>query len=75
MLHEGKVTFEQVSCLTLNLGKKSSLGRAGLPCSNFSIVILWWCFQDVCGNSMTSVVSKTEDVRVYEGMLNEGELV
>lgn len=45
-----------------------------LPCSNFSIVILWWCFQDVCGNSMARVVSKTEDVRVYEGMLDEGEL-
>lgn len=49
--------------------------RAGLlPCSNFSIVILWWCFQDVCGNSMARVISKTEDVRVYEGMLDEGEL-
>jgi hypothetical protein len=45
-----------------------------LPCGNFSIVILWWCFQNISGNSVTGVVSKTEDLWVYQGMLDEGEL-
>lgn len=45
-----------------------------LPCGNFSIVILWWCFQNISGNSMTGIVGETEDLWIYKGMLNEGEL-
>ena len=48
--------------------------QESLPCGNFSIVILWWCFQNISGNSVTRVVGKTEDLWVYQGMLDEGKL-
>lgn len=42
-----------------------------LPRGNFSIVILRWCFQNVCGNTMTRVISKAEDLWVDEGVLDK----
>lgn len=39
------------------------------PCGNFLTVILWWCFQNISGYSVTGVVGKTEEFLVYQGIL------